>query len=539
MRTSPSGSSKTSTMSAMQAAPRSPIAARALTAAKRTLGSVSNMERAMSEAYIWPRTPMFSSAHITDARTWPQRSLKHLRSFSMCRNTPSPIVPKAMAALLRMPGCWLRSIFTTASTVKRLEPPWSFAIWPNAMSAAEATRTSLSAMSSTTSLSCFTPSPAILQSDSTAESRTSAFLSESSAASFPACFQPSGPSFAKASAAAHLGIRSAAGGLGTVQAAAKRTAPWSSKPSSAIAAISAAWAAAASPMAPSTVAAAALAPPVPPARSFATSCVNAPASAPMAAKAATAAPRTTASSSQRHWQNSAPYLAPAVPICAKYITAFVLRSLSVEERCFATAEAWGLAASPRQPSAEHAALCTSGSWSFRQSTISVRKELAFSNPRDRTASARTASASCLVKGTKACAWCTAGSPISPKDLQAATMTLTSFACSKRVTRSANLLPSLPNFPSVIRASACTTLEESLSCLATSSATSKYTAPGSPRLPSCWSACSLMRSSACESSCRTSSRLTPLYSSAMANAGYQALPAAAGDPQHNGGAQGTG
>mmetsp|Transcript_108456 Transcript_108456/g.306688 ORF Transcript_108456/g.306688 Transcript_108456/m.306688 type:complete len:406 (+) Transcript_108456:2-1219(+) len=315
-RTSTSGSARLSAMSSRSAAPRPPIRASDSSAATRTFASESPRQFPTFTAYMWPFTPSFATAPTTAALTRPQRSPKHFTSLPMQGNTLSPIVPSAVAALARMHGCWLLSIFTTPSTASGLEPPVACPMDPTARMAPEAARRSLSANSAITWASYLAPPAPILPRASAAYSRTSPFPSARSFATFSADLAPSLPSFDSASAAAHLAILSEAGCLPMMHAADSMADCLSSKPSSSSFAIAPAWSLAFCPMPPSTTAAAHFAPPPPDARSFATSlAVTAfPASAE---HAATAAARTPASASPRHWQISAPSLEAAPSTVAK------------------------------------------------------------------------------------------------------------------------------------------------------------------------------------------------------------------------------
>mmetsp|Transcript_27208 Transcript_27208/g.62027 ORF Transcript_27208/g.62027 Transcript_27208/m.62027 type:complete len:324 (-) Transcript_27208:664-1635(-) len=302
LRTSGSGSPKASSMSSMQAAPLSPMPPKAVTAATRTFASASKVARTMSAAYIWPRTPIFSKALMTATRTWPQRSWKHFRSFSMCEKTPSPMLPRARAALLRTPGCWRRSNFTTSWIVEGMEPPCALPIEPTALAAADTTRTSLSSKRARTSASCRAPSAPMAPNASAAATRTSAFPSDRRAATLSACLQPSGPILASACAAAHLGMHKATGGLVQVPDFATMLPLLSSNLSPRRAAMSGAKLAAFSPISPNIVAAAAFSQPALEERDFAMSFAMSCACSPRADKAVMAALRTITSSSAKHLQ---------------------------------------------------------------------------------------------------------------------------------------------------------------------------------------------------------------------------------------------
>mmetsp|Transcript_79828 Transcript_79828/g.237817 ORF Transcript_79828/g.237817 Transcript_79828/m.237817 type:complete len:236 (+) Transcript_79828:456-1163(+) len=235
----------------------------------------------------------------------------------MCEKTPSPMVPSATAALLRTPGCWRRSSFTTSWIVEGMEPPCALPIKPTALAAAETTRTSLSLKSCTTSASNRAPSASMAPSASAAAIRTSALLSDKSPATFSACLQPSAPSLDKACRAAHLGMHNAAGGFVNVPVLATMLAALSSKLSLRSVAISGAKLAAFSPISPSTTAAAAFSPPALEASFFATSLARPCACSPNADKAAMAAARTSTSSSARHLQMPSVCPVPRVPILEK------------------------------------------------------------------------------------------------------------------------------------------------------------------------------------------------------------------------------
>mmetsp|Transcript_73327 Transcript_73327/g.192265 ORF Transcript_73327/g.192265 Transcript_73327/m.192265 type:complete len:217 (-) Transcript_73327:568-1218(-) len=169
--------------------------------------------------------------------------------------------PRAPAALPRMAGCSLRSIFTTASTDGGLEPPSASPIRPTAATADATTRVSPSLKSWRTAASWFAPAAPMPPSAAAAADRTSGRWSESSLDTSSANFQPSGPTFTRASAAAQRAIRSAALIFAPMHAAERAAARLSSKLSPRSFAMAGADAAACSPMAPRATAAAHLAQP--------------------------------------------------------------------------------------------------------------------------------------------------------------------------------------------------------------------------------------------------------------------------------------
>mmetsp|Transcript_97791 Transcript_97791/g.276788 ORF Transcript_97791/g.276788 Transcript_97791/m.276788 type:complete len:263 (+) Transcript_97791:334-1122(+) len=259
--------------------------------------------------------PSAASVRAAAARTWPQRSLKHLSSFSICTNTPSPMTASALTALSRIWGCWHFRSLAVASMVEGLAMTSALAISLTARTAAETTCTSGSAKSLRTSSSNLAPSTPMWPSASAALRRTSGSSSVRTPATFSAYFFPSLPMLASVSAAAHLAMRRDAFGVLQIIAAENMVECLSTYESPRSPAIRSAWAAAAfDPMEPRTTAAAHLPPPLLPVRRSATSPDDCIASVPRASKIETAVMRTITSSSARHLQTW-PRCPLAAPIC--------------------------------------------------------------------------------------------------------------------------------------------------------------------------------------------------------------------------------